>query len=67
MCEQLVRPFAKITRNLNEFLCASRIELYKIELFKFLYEQVRGMYVQGYNVVYATCETGVIYVGEGAT
>lgn len=59
---QLVRPFAKIPRNWNEFL---RDNQNKIELFTYLSDQVRGMDIQTTKVVYATYGTGVINVGNG--
>ena len=60
---QLVRPLAKIPKNWNEFLRDSQN---KIELFKFLSEQVRGMHIRGSKAVYAACGTGVIKVRDGA-
>ena len=59
---QLVRPFAKIPKNWNEFLRDSKN---KTELFKYLSEEVRGMHVLESKVVYATYGAGVINVGEG--
>lgn len=59
---KLIRLFSKISKNWNDFLRGSQN---KIELFKLLSEQVRGMHIPESKAVYVTYRKNVVNVGKG--